>query len=87
MFGLQIITKKKLNEIERNAQNKAIAELVNLLRKKDKIYLEPVTMNGDNQTISDCIFFAVSGNALTIYPSADSTNHGIVNTNGSLEFI
>lgn len=57
MFGIKIVTKKMFAEIERNAKNKAIAEIVELLRKKDKIILEPMTLIGDHQTITECVFF------------------------------
>jgi hypothetical protein len=56
MFGLKLVTKKQLAEIEWMAKNKAVADLVELLRKKDKIFIEPVTLVGDNQVIRDCVF-------------------------------
>lgn len=56
MFGIRIVTKKGLERIEQNAKNHAIAELVALLRQKDKIYLEPVTLVGDGQVVRDCVF-------------------------------
>jgi len=44
MFGLRIVTKKKLVEINDKARKEAIGDIVDLLNKKDKIYLEPVTI-------------------------------------------
>lgn len=68
MFGLMIVTKNKLDKIKKQAKEQAISELVQLLLKKDKIYLEPVVINGGGARISDCVFFAVGEgkSALTI---------------------
>jgi hypothetical protein len=52
-----------------DAEHKAVGDVVALLRKKDKIYLEPVTMVGDGQIISESVFLGISGNAVTILPS------------------
>jgi len=60
MFGIRIVTKKRLARIKRDAKSEAFAEavveLVALLRRKDRIYLEPVTLIGDGLTIRDCVF-------------------------------
>ena len=56
MFGLKIVTKKKLREMEHIAKNQALCDLIALLKKSDKIFLEPVVLNGDNQEISNCVF-------------------------------
>lgn len=66
MFGIRIVTKKRLREIERVAEDRAVAQLVALLRRKDRIYLEPVTLVGHNSTIQDCAFLGIEGTALTI---------------------
>lgn len=59
IFGLLILTESDLrsttNEIRIEAENKAVRDLVDLLRQTDKIYLEPVTM-GENATIRNCTF-------------------------------
>jgi hypothetical protein len=56
MFGLQIVTKKKLAQIEIEAQDRATAGLVALLKKKDKIFTGSVVVTGDNQSLIDCVF-------------------------------
>jgi len=56
MFGLKLITQKQLAEINRSAYNEALANIIALLRNKDNIYLEPVTMEGSGQTITNCAF-------------------------------
>ena len=68
MFGLKIVTKKGFREIETAANNKAVSELVTLLRKKDKIILEPMTLFGDGQQITDCVFLGIGGSAITVWP-------------------
>jgi len=68
-FGFTILTKSQLHEIKTNAQDRAVADLVSLLRKSDKIFLEPVTLIGDNQIIQYCTFLGVQGNALTLKSS------------------
>jgi hypothetical protein len=57
MFGLQIVNKKKLEEIKASAKGDAFIELMNILRNKDKIFLDPVTLVGNNQTITNSVFF------------------------------
>ncbi len=71
MFGLQIVTKKKLAQIKSDAEDKALSNLVELLKKKDKIFVEPVTMFGDHQKVTDCVFFGLGGTALTIISPND----------------
>ena len=62
MFGLKIVTKKKMREINRNAENQALYTLITMLKDKDKIFLETVTLHGDNQTITNCAFLGCGGN-------------------------
>jgi hypothetical protein len=57
MFGIKIVTKKGFEEIREKAERKAIADMVELLLKKDKIFLEPVILFGDNQNVNECVFF------------------------------
>jgi len=66
MLGLKIVTKSGLVRIEQNARNQALADLVELLREKDKIYLEPVTIVGDGQTIQDCVFLGMSNESAAL---------------------
>lgn len=69
------ITRKKyeqrIAEIDTKSQADAIKKLVDLLRNSDKIYLEPVTLIGDNQTIRNCTFLGINGTALTIKAAND----------------
>ena len=69
MFGIRIVTKKRLQEIEQAVADRAMAQLVELLRHKDRIYLEPVTLVGHSQIVQDCAFLGIEGTALTIKPS------------------
>ena len=59
-FPLMILRRKKfaahVRLIRREAHDEAIVEIIELLRKKDKIFLEPVTIVGSNQTITNCVF-------------------------------
>jgi hypothetical protein len=68
MFGLQIVTKKKMKEIVKNAQDKALADLVEFLKNnKNKIVFGPISLDnskvtkpmtiiGNGQIIQNCIF-------------------------------
>jgi len=70
MFGIRVVTKKKLEKVKQDAKSQAFAEamveLVALLRHKDRIYLEPVTLVGHSQTVQNCAFLGTRGTALTI---------------------
>ena len=59
MFGLRIVTRKKLAEINDNARKDAIATMVDLLNKKDRIYTEPVTIYAPEcgLKVTDSVFF------------------------------
>ena len=58
MFGLKIVTEKKLREMKQIAKNQALHDLIVLLRDADKVFLEPVILNGDNQEVSNCVFLS-----------------------------
>lgn len=70
MFGIRVVTRKGLEKIKQDAKSQAFAEamveLVALLRCKDRIYLEPVTLVGHSQTVQDCAFLGIEGTALTV---------------------
>ena len=55
------IRKKKFESKLRDAKSEALWEFVNLLRTKDKIYLEPLTLVGDGHSIGNCAFFGTPG--------------------------
>jgi len=80
MFGIKILTKRGLAEIKNNAKNQAVVDLIALLKQKDKIYIEPITLIGDNQTLENCAFIGISGNALTVIPKT------VVNVKDTLSF-
>ena len=61
------VTKKKMRQISREQHDQALAEFVQMLRKKDKIYLEPVTLVGDNQNIQNCMFISNFKNQSGLY--------------------
>ena len=56
MFGIVIATKRRYRQELQRAEDRALSRLVSLLQKKDSIYLEPVTLVGNGQTITDCVF-------------------------------
>jgi len=64
LFGIHITTKRGLEAIEIAAHNAAVSHLVDLLRQSDKVHLEPVTLVGDNQVITNCMFLGIKGTAL-----------------------
>lgn len=68
MFGIRILTRCKMqkikDEIRTETYRQAIADILALLNKKDKIILEPMTIEGPS-TFSDCVFIG-SNNAVTI---------------------
>jgi hypothetical protein len=66
MFGLQIVTKSRLAQIKIEAEIKAVYDLVALLKKKDKIFVEPVTLVGDKQKITNCAFLVTRKNGCGI---------------------
>jgi len=70
MFGIRVITKQGLEKLEAAAKNQALADLIDLLRKADRIVLEPMTLVGDNQTIAHNVFL---GTGLTIKSSAQAS--------------
>jgi len=70
MFGLRIVTKKQLLKIESAARAEAIADLVTILKNKDRIFLAPVTLVGDNQAITDCAFLGTGDQLLTVAQSS-----------------
>ena len=57
MFGLKIMKKKKFESQIKDAKREGLWNIVELLKKKDKIYLGTVRMKGNGQTIKDCVFF------------------------------
>jgi hypothetical protein len=85
MFGIKIVTKKGMAQIESNAKNQAIIELVELFKKKDKIFIEPVTLIGDNQNISNCAFLIVNGVGVTIMPPNNACNRPAFGSGGLRE--
>jgi hypothetical protein len=70
ILGLRIVTRKEYNKIESEATTKAIHALVELLSKKDRIFIGPTTLVGSNQLITNCAFIASDGDTvcLTIEP-------------------
>ena len=59
MFGLKIVTKRGLEKIKTEEYNKVLADVIELLRKKDKIILEPMAISGDGATIQNNLFLGV----------------------------
>lgn len=57
----RIVTKRRLQQMRQEVKNEVIVEIVQLLRKADRIFLEPVTINAANATIKDCVFFGTDG--------------------------
>jgi hypothetical protein len=57
---MKLLTNKQYTAMQRGmvaeAQVKAYDDLIAILRKADHVFLEPVTLEGDGQTISDCVF-------------------------------
>ena len=45
---------------------KAVAHVRATVAKSDKVYMEPVTLVGDNQTIENCTFFGTGGTAVML---------------------
>ena len=74
MFGIKILTKKRLKEREKKiakiAYNKAISDIIDLLRGADKIVLEPMTVVG-HVKLTDCVFLGIDRDALTVMPKPD----------------
>jgi len=67
MFGIKILTKKKyqisLKEAHEEGERHAMVKLVELLRQKDKIYLEPVTIIGSHEIVQNCAFLSTGSKA------------------------
>jgi len=57
IFGFNITKATAYNKAMRDAKHEGLYEVVELLKKKDKIYLAPVNLKGDGHVISDCVFF------------------------------
>lgn len=61
MFGLKIIKKKtfekEIKRAEKNGEREGLWSIVDLLKKKDMIFLDEVTVKGKNSIIKDCAFF------------------------------
>ena len=71
MFGLRIVTRRGLGRIRARAYNDALGDIVAMLRNRDAIYLEPVTLVGDYATIQNCAFLGEQV-ALTIKTTASA---------------
>ena len=72
MFGIVIATKRRYRQELQRAEDRALSRLVSLLQKKDSIYLEPVTLVGNGQTITDCVFLGSPGmNIVSTYKKDD----------------
>jgi len=55
---LFFVSKKREKDIESRGYQQAIKDIFIF---KDKIYFEPLTLQGDNQTIVNCAFFGKTG--------------------------
>lgn len=68
LFGLYVVTRKqkKIDDFNTSilAKDEALREIVELLKQKDKIYLEKVILKGNGQTIKDCVFLGLSNDAM-----------------------
>ena len=48
---------KKLRKANKEGEREGLWNIVELLKKKDKIYLDEVRLKGDRHTIQDCVMF------------------------------
>lgn len=59
------ITKKKfeqkLYQLRVESYNAAVADIIDLLKNKQAIYLEPVTVKGKDVTVENRAFFGTTG--------------------------
>ena len=76
IFGLQIETEKGMAKIKQNMRYQAIGEVVEFLKGKENIILEPgmlsektitapLTIVGNDQVVAYCHFSGISGDAIT----------------------
>jgi len=69
----RLIHEIELREIKQQKYDEALRDIVQLLLKKNKIYLSPVRIkNGRNMTIQDCVFFGL-GNNTCLYIDSNET--------------
>lgn len=77
MLGLKVMTKRGLDrlrgEIAREEFNRALAEIVGLLRGKENIYLEPVKM-GPHATVKNSVFFSLHSSAPALLILGEATS-------------
>ena len=77
IFGIQIKTKKGMAKIEQDMRYQAIGEIVEFLKDKDNIILDPkiitnktitapLTIVGNNQLVVGCHFSGIDGPAITV---------------------
>lgn len=72
LLGIVITTRRQREKELQVAEDRALFGMVDLLRKKDKIYLEPVTLVGDRQIVVDNVFLGpMAGPMLTVVSSFD----------------
>lgn len=62
MFGLKLMTRKtwekELKREKKNGEREGLWNIVELLKRKDKIYLDEVRLKGDGHRIEHCVFFS-----------------------------
>lgn len=69
ILGIVIIREQALEDMKQKAHRDAVANIIEVLRKKDSIYLEPVTME-QTSSITNCAFF---GNPINLVGKLGNT--------------
>jgi len=59
IFGYTIIHKKTLQEVEKAAYDKALLNLIEILEKADKVYVNPVEITGPAK-FENCVFLGLA---------------------------
>lgn len=57
LFGFNLLTDYEILNIKLESREKVRQEIIGMLKMKDKIYLEPVTITIPEANIHNCVFF------------------------------
>jgi len=62
IFGFTVLRTsmyvRRLERIEKHAREEGLWNIVELLKKKNKIYISPVRLKGDGHVLNDSVFFS-----------------------------
>ena len=67
----------KIEKAKSDGRTQGLYDFVDLLKTKDKVYLDGVVMHGDGHTIENCAFFANEKTGIGVNIRAEKTKDGV----------